>query len=90
MADENPTSHLTVTIRLFARARDLAGTAELTVELPAQASLGDARRELLKRCPGLQLTGARLLAAVGTAYAADTQPLVDGDEIAFFPPVSGG
>lgn len=90
MADQTASTSITVTVKLFAKARDLAGTSELVLSLPAGALVSDVRQELLNRYPALDVLGPRLLAAVNAVYAQDSRELIDGAEIAFFPPVSGG
>jgi len=81
---------LTITVRLFAKAKDLAGSDRLEFRLPQSSTLGDLRAALLQRCPALAPLGPRLLAAVDADYAADSRLLKPGAEVAFFPPVSGG
>ncbi len=81
---------VSVTVRLFARARDLAGCEQLTMTLPAGATIGALREALLARHPTLEPLAPRLLAALNADYVADTQPLTPHAEVAFFPPVSGG
>jgi len=39
---------------------------------------------------GDDMNGANVLAAVNHEYAAPDTPVKDGDEVAFFPPVTGG
>jgi len=74
-----------VRVRLFAGLRQRAGTDELSLELPAGASVRDAlaqMRELTADVP--------VVLAVNQEYATDDQALDAGDEIALIPPVSGG
>ena len=42
---------MTVTVLLFAAARDLAGADSVAVELPAGATVADLRAELARRHP---------------------------------------
>lgn len=77
-------------VKLFARARDLAGAESVTVELPETASVADLRLALGKQCPALRPLISSLLVAVGTDYAEENTPLEPSAEIACFPPVSGG
>ncbi|HEX4012044.1 MAG TPA: molybdenum cofactor biosynthesis protein MoaE [Solirubrobacteraceae bacterium] len=76
---------MNVTVRLFAGLRERAGTAELDLELPDGARVGDAlaqMRELIRDVP--------VVMAVNHEYAEREQSLVAGDELALIPPVSGG
>lgn len=79
-----------VQVRLFARARDLAGTEQLQVDIPQPSTVADLRRTLAEQLPGLRPLVPHLLVAVGTDYASDATPLGPELEIACFPPVSGG
>jgi len=79
-----------VTVRLFARLRELAGRAELRQVLPDDATVGQAWDAIVAECPSLAAYGSSLSAAVNADYARFTSPLKDGDEVAFLPPVSGG
>lgn len=81
---------MTVTVCLFARARDLAGQQTLAVELPAGATVLDLRRALAVACPALAALLERSALAVDNEFAEDTQPLAPSSEIALLPPVSGG
>lgn len=77
---------MAVTVKLFAQLRERLDTDETTVstqETPTVAAVWS------------QLTGesalpAHVLAAVNLEYAAPDTRLEDGDEVAFFPPVTGG
>ncbi len=77
-------------VRLFARARDLAGTDILRVELPDGATVGDLRRQLAVVCPALAGLLERSALAVDNEFADDTQVVSANAEIAVLPPVSGG
>uniref|UniRef100_A0A7C2JZD5 Molybdopterin synthase sulfur carrier subunit n=1 Tax=Schlesneria paludicola TaxID=360056 RepID=A0A7C2JZD5_9PLAN len=79
-----------MSVRLFARARDLAGADRL--ELPADrlTTVAAVRAALLARYPQLGPLGPHLLAAVNSAYADEQTTIPAGSEVAFFPPVSGG
>ncbi|MFN0207966.1 MAG: molybdopterin converting factor subunit 1 [Planctomycetota bacterium] len=79
-----------IRILLFAGLREKAGTAEITLELPAKSTLAAARAAVEERMPNL-LKNAKAAAAVNGAYVRDeSREMNDGDEIAFLPPVSGG
>lgn len=79
-----------LTVKLFARARDLAGVDRLVLELPEGARVADLRAGLAETCPAMAPLVPRLLVAVGTDYARDDLPLRPDAEVACFPPVSGG
>lgn len=79
-----------VTVRLFARLRDIAGTAQFTRELPAGATPRLLWDRLAGEHPDLAAYANAVSTAVNAEYSSMEQPLADGDEVAFLPPVSGG
>jgi molybdopterin converting factor subunit 1 len=79
-----------VTIRLFARLRDIAGAAELSREIAAGATIRSVWRELAGEYPELGPYERSISFAVNADYARMDQVLREGDEVAFLPPVSGG
>jgi molybdopterin converting factor subunit 1 len=81
---------MNVEVRLFARARDLAGADRVRVELPETARVSDLKATLAEQHPALRPLAPNLLVAIGTDYADDATPIGKGAEIACFPPVSGG
>ena len=79
-----------VTVRLFARLRDIAGAAELAREIAPGATIGDLWHELAGEYPELVPYERSISSAVNADYVRMTQELRAGDEVAFLPPVSGG
>lgn len=79
-----------VRVRLFARARDLAGADELIVEVPAGATVADLRVRLGKTCPALAAVLHRWAVAVNEDFAIDSVVIPAHAELAVLPPVSGG
>jgi molybdopterin converting factor subunit 1 len=79
-----------VTVRLFARLRDIAGAAELGRDVAPGATIGDVWRQLAAEFPDFAAYERSISAAVNADYARMDQAIGDGDEVAFLPPVSGG
>ena len=79
-----------VTVRLFARLRELAGSGELTRDVAAPATARDVWEGLTAEWPALQAYETTMSVAVNAEYSRMTAGVDDGDEIAFLPPVSGG
>lgn len=79
---------ITVTVRCFAAVRQALGCDSLAVELAAGSSVETLRRTLAERAPSLLRLPVAF--AVNRAYAAAGRVLVDGDEVALIPPISGG
>ncbi len=79
-----------VKVKLFALYRERAGTNELWLDLPDGASVQDALNTLAQRFPSLEELLGRAFFALNKRYVKLQDPLKDGDELAVFPPVSGG
>jgi sulfur-carrier protein len=83
-----------MTVLYFAWVRQRIGRSEETVEHgPALRTVGDLAAMLKARGGGYGEAFAdlgRLRAAVNQVHAGLDAPIAAGDEIAFFPPVTGG
>jgi molybdopterin converting factor subunit 1 len=79
-----------VTIRLFARLRDLAGSGELVRDVANPATVETVWRSLVDEMPDLRAYERTMSVAVNADYARMSAKVSDGDEVAFLPPVSGG
>ena len=77
-------------VKLFARARDLAGAPTLELELAESATAADLRIALGERVPAMEPILSSLLIAVGNDSAAPTACVAGRADLAVFPPVSGG
>jgi molybdopterin converting factor subunit 1 len=79
-----------VRVKLFAIVRDRAGTAELSLDLPDDATVSAASDALSARVPAVADFLKRSAFAVNQNYVGHDAALHDGDELAVIPPVSGG
>jgi molybdopterin synthase sulfur carrier subunit len=79
-----------VTVLYFARVAELTGCQDQQLELTPGATAGEALAEAARRHPSLNEPGFSPLLAVNREHAAAHRVLADGDEVAIFPPVSGG
>ena len=79
-----------VTVRLFARLRDIAGAGELAREVPSGATVATVWRALVSEFPAMAQYQGSISSAVNADYARMAAAVHDGDEVAFLPPVSGG
>ena len=79
-----------VTVRLFARLRDLAGAGELVRDVEPPATVQTIWRSLVAEFPALGDYERSLSVAVNTDYSRMSASVNEGDEVAFLPPVSGG
>ncbi|MEK6592593.1 MAG: molybdopterin converting factor subunit 1 [Pseudomonadota bacterium] len=83
-----------ITVLYFARLREALGTGSEQMALPAGVNnLEDLRASLATRGGAWAqelAQGQSIRAAVNQDIAQDDTRVADGDEIAFFPPVTGG
>lgn len=76
---------MSITVRFFAGLRERLGTEREELDASAVATVADAWTTITAE----PLTD-NVLAAVNQEYAGTDSPVRDGDEVAFFPPVTGG
>ena len=80
-----------VNILLFANLRDLAGRARFPLSVPVDhPTVDDVRQAIIGEHPTLSEALMAAIAAVNQEFAFGKDSVQDGDEVAFFPPVSGG
>jgi molybdopterin synthase sulfur carrier subunit len=88
------TAPASVTVLYFAWLRERVGRSEETVDLPADVrSVGALIAWLAGRDPAHATALAeanKIRCAVNQEFAGPDTPLKPGDEVAFFPPVTGG
>ncbi len=81
---------MSVKVLYFASVSEAIGLTSETIDLPpGVATLGALRQHLGAR-HGALLTTKNLRAAVNRQMCGWKAEVKDGDEIAFFPPVTGG
>jgi molybdopterin synthase sulfur carrier subunit len=82
---------MSVRILYFAGLKEALGRAGESIDLPPDIATAGALREWLAGDGRGALASAKnLRCAVNQAMAGPDAPVRDGDEIAFFPPVTGG
>lgn len=80
-----------ITVLLFATLKDLAGQKRVALRLPDEnVTVGEVRRALAERFPAIAGNLDAAISAVNQEYAFADDVVKHGDEVAFFPPVSGG
>ena len=77
---------MSLTVRFFASLRERLDRDAVTLDTDQTATVADAWRLATDGAP----MPSNVLAAVNQEYATTETAVNDGDEIAFFPPVTGG
>ena len=78
---------MVVTVKYFASLREQLGQAEQIIELP---NLPAPAGEVWSALQSKQALPENCLVAINQTYATVDDWVNDGDELAFFPPVTGG
>src|ERR1051325_11961883 len=84
------TEAVKVRVLFFGAARDVVDQNPLEISLAAPATVASAFRSLVAKFSELERFGRSLLFAVNQEYATPDTLLKENDELAVFPPVSGG
>jgi len=77
---------MTITVKFFASLKELIGKEEVSLEPSGNLSLEQAWQQATNNME----MPAKLLMAINLEYAKLDDPVNDNDEVAFFPPVTGG
>src|SRR5215203_3509589 len=84
------TKAVNIRVLFFGAARDAAEANQLDLAVEAPATVSSAFQSLKTRFSMLERFGRSLLFAVNQEYATPDTQLKENDELAVFPPVSGG
>jgi molybdopterin synthase sulfur carrier subunit len=81
-----------ICVVFLAQLREQLGCADIEIDSTEVSSISELKQYLLKRYPEWSeyLEQKKLLVALNHEYARGDSPVVSGDEVAFFPPVTGG
>lgn len=79
-----------IDVLLFATAKDIFGQSKIVVDLPADATVADLKKELLRLGPEASDRLERCAFSVEQQYSTMDTPIKAGQEVAVIPPVSGG
>ncbi|MGF1767709.1 molybdopterin synthase sulfur carrier subunit [Enterovibrio makurazakiensis] len=80
-----------IQVFFFAQVKELVGTSSVTLDAEF-SSAEEIRQHLAAKGDkwSLALESGKLLVAVNQTITDLSSPVKDGDEVAFFPPVTGG
>jgi molybdopterin synthase catalytic subunit len=79
-----------VKLLFFASIKDIVGSRELAIDVPSGSTVSDVLERLESRFPRMRAYRPIVLTSVNEEYAPLQSVVSDGDELAIFPPVSGG
>jgi molybdopterin synthase sulfur carrier subunit len=81
-----------VTILFFAQLREQLQCEKLSLDIKAPVTVSELRLEILHQYPHWEpfLNSDKLLFAINQTMAKSSQVVNADDEVAFFPPVTGG
>lgn len=86
----SPQPQVSIRVLFFGAARDVVDANQLDLSLAAPATVASAFQDLVGKFSQLERFGRSLLFAVNQEYATQDTLLKENDELAIFPPVSGG
>ena len=81
---------MNVTIKFFARLREAVGSATLNRDVSDNSTIADLIKSLQAEFPKLGDIAPRTIVAINQDFVDQDTLLSEGDEVALFPPVSGG
>lgn len=79
-----------IRVQLFASLKDVVGESEINMTVAEKSTARSVFRELESRFPELVRYRPLVLVAINQEYRDWDSRMAPGDEIVFFPPVSGG
>lgn len=75
-----------IAVKFFASLREQVGQSEADIQPADSLTVAQVWAQICDNAP----LPSHILMAVNKEYAAQNTPVNDGDEVAFFPPVTGG
>jgi molybdopterin synthase sulfur carrier subunit len=81
---------MSIRVLFFASLADIAGMRETTVDAASVTDVNSIFAKFAGQFPALENYRSSVLFALNSEFARPGSPVRDGDEVAFFPQVSGG
>ena len=79
-----------VRVHFFSQLKEIVGGGEVTLDLPAGATVADLLAKLFELYPALQQWDRNLLIGAGVDFVGREYVIQPNDDIAVMPPVQGG
>jgi molybdopterin synthase sulfur carrier subunit len=86
MSNPQTVTSVSIRVKFFASLRERMGRGETRLQVPAGCTV----EAVWRQASGTDVIPARLLVALNMRYVDWRQVVGEGDEVAFFPPVTGG
>jgi molybdopterin converting factor subunit 1 len=81
---------MSIRVLFFASLADIVGIQETTLDAAPFSDIGSIFSTFAAQHPELEARRPTVLFALNSEFARPESKVKDGDEVAFFPPVSGG
>ena len=78
-----------IKVLAFGIIKDIVGERQVALELSSGSTISDLNHILQEKYPHLAALNSTMV-AINDEYAADSDLIHEGDEVALIPPVSGG
>jgi len=76
-----------ISVKYFASLRELMGESSVFIDIDKESSIDDVWQHVTKN---KKIELDNVMATANMEYVKSSYVISDGDEIAFFPPVTGG
>jgi molybdopterin converting factor subunit 1 len=81
---------MSIRVLFFASLAEIAGTREVSIDAAGFGDVESIFNKFAGDFPALETYRSSVLFALNSEFARPNSEVRDGDEVAFFPPVSGG
>jgi molybdopterin converting factor small subunit len=90
LLDSEPSTRMTVQVKLYAGLQGLVGSKVVDVSMPDGATVSVLRDRIVKEYPQLEALMGTLVVAVDEEMVPTEHVLEDGATVELIPPIAGG